>query len=567
MKKILLSILLVLVGLVLMAQTDIEKRNVRAYNNLRTDNILQIGQDSITKTTQMNSDDDTLVTKKWAKDSLGMSGNAYPIDSNYIKTAIREWDGSVAKDITESDTTRWGLGAGFEETDPKYAADSSYIKETLQTLLDTLGNYPKSTTRIFKTIPVTSRYISVNYGLSMTNPGYRFNAFAWYDSPTGRVYNGMSEPDTTLTGFTCTVNVPQGYLFYEAEDSMGFLSEESGWAESDPQYAADSASIKSTIRTHITQINATGRTTGFLSKWDGSKDVNSVFKDDGTIATIEQNSVQPFTSVANEAIDNTLYLKEGKVGIGTTTPTVGLHIKGAYPNGFFIVERTELNGAGVAGVAQYASDAKTIGDGLNFGLAMRNSADALKDYGQITTTILDPTDGSEDSDISLKSRNAGVMTTHVYVSNTGNVGIGTTAPDKKLEVNQPTSGTAIRIAYNDANGSAADYFDLGIEADGDGILSAASGDSLKFLANIKVAGNVEVSGNVIASKLKTTQISAALTDGTPTDAEIDTATGLTPATAGAGWECWIKDNNGSGLVYRIVSDGSGWYWFVATLAL
>ena len=33
-----------------------------------------------------------------------------------------------------------------------------------------------------------------------------------------------------------------------------------------------------------------------------------------------QNSVQPFTSVAASAVDNTLYLKEGNVGIGTTTP-------------------------------------------------------------------------------------------------------------------------------------------------------------------------------------------------------------------------------------------------------
>jgi len=63
------------------------------------------------------------------------------------------------------------------------------------------------------------------------------------------------------------------------------------------------------------------------------------------------------------------------------------------------------------------------------------------------------------------------------------------------------------------------------------------------------------------------QISAALTDGIPTDTEIDTATGLTPATAGAGFKVTIKDNNGSRLLYLIESDGTDWYWIVMTKAL
>lgn len=56
------------------------------------------------------------------------------------------------------------------------------------------------------------------------------------------------------------------------------------------------------------------------------------------------------------------------------------------------------------------------------------------------------------------------------------------------------------------------------------------------------------------------QITAALTDGTPTDAEIDTATGLTGATAGAGYQCTIKDNSGTGLIYRVECDGANWYY-------
>lgn len=52
---------------------------------------------------------------------------------------------------------------------------------------------------------------------------------------------------------------------------------------------------------------------------------DSVFKDDGTIATITQNGVIPFTSVAAGAVVNTLYLSTGKVGMGGI-PSVKLHV-------------------------------------------------------------------------------------------------------------------------------------------------------------------------------------------------------------------------------------------------
>jgi hypothetical protein len=63
------------------------------------------------------------------------------------------------------------------------------------------------------------------------------------------------------------------------------------------------------------------------------------------------------------------------------------------------------------------------------------------------------------------------------------------------------------------------------------------------------------------------QYTGALTDNTPTAAEINSVTGLTPATAGAGFQCTIKDSNGSGLLYKIESDGTSWGYTKLTAAV
>lgn len=61
-------------------------------------------------------------------------------------------------------------------------------------------------------------------------------------------------------------------------------------------------------------------------------------------------------------------------------------------------------------------------------------------------------------------------------------------------------------------------------------------------------------------------LSASLTDGTPTDAEIDSATGTTPAAVGSGWKCFILDTDGSTLIYMIISDGTSWQYVAMTKA-
>jgi hypothetical protein len=82
----------------------------------------------------------------------------------------------------------------------------------------------------------------------------------------------------------------------------------------------------------------------------------------------------------------------------------------------------------------------------------------------------------------------------------------------------------------------------------------STGINQVFRKNSVTVYRLDGNGHILSA-----QISAALTDNTPTDAEIDTATGLTPSTAGAGYQVTIKDNNGTGLLYKVESDGTDWY--------
>jgi hypothetical protein len=79
---------------------------------------------------------------------------------------------------------------------------------------------------------------------------------------------------------------------------------------------------------------------------------------------------------------------------------------------------------------------------------------------------------------------------------------------------------------------------------------------------VVVDDDLEVTGAITQ-----TQLTGSLTDGAPLDAEIDSVTGTTPAAAGAGWQVTILDSDGSGLLYRIESDGTNWLWWVGTVAL
>ena len=71
----------------------------------------------------------------------------------------------------------------------------------------------------------------------------------------------------------------------------------------------------------------------------------------------------------------------------------------------------------------------------------------------------------------------------------GNIGIGTTNPGKKLEINS-SSGECLRLTYNDSDGSASFFTDLSISASGQLTISPSSNNASSVNGDILLKGTV-----------------------------------------------------------------------------
>lgn len=89
--------------------------------------------------------------------------------------------------------------------------------------------------------------------------------------------------------------------------------------------------------------------------------------------------------------------------------------------------------------------------------------------------------GASGADMHFLVGNNGA-TEAMTILNSGNVGIGNTAPDAQLEINHAT-GDSLRLTYNDSNGSAANYADFAMSSSGD-LTITPSGGNLSIPASV-----------------------------------------------------------------------------------
>lgn len=101
-------------------------------------------------------------------------------------------------------------------------------------------------------------------------------------------------------------------------------------------------------------------------------------------------------------------------------------------------------------------------------------------------------------------------------------------------------------------------------------LELIDGQSVNYLLSPKRGIQIISNGTAwfILSEKSTQYASGALTDGAPTAAQLNTATGSTPSNSRtSGTSYIVKDSDGSGLLYLVESDGTSWYYTTMTRAL
>ncbi len=164
----------------------------------------------------------------------------------------------------------------------------------------------------------------------------------------------------------------------------------------------------------------------------------------GADFTLTQNSVIPFTSVESGAVANTLYLKEGKVGIGKST-ALGTVASAGF-GGAHVLHLGDGTSSSVNLLIQAANEASLIladeGGSVNSKIhVIRQAGDAFK-----ITAFND--DGT-------------VKGTRFHIDSSGDVGINTTTPgmiqgtnfgaDKKFHLHDTVSVAAMYISGENAS--------------------------------------------------------------------------------------------------------------------
>ncbi|MFZ2626887.1 MAG: FISUMP domain-containing protein [Candidatus Moraniibacteriota bacterium] len=258
-----------------------------------------------------------------------------------------------------------------------------------------------------------------NVGVGTTSPGAKFAVGATSQfqvnasgNVTGGTYNGLTLTAAT-TGFTIAGGTTSKTL--TVSNTLTLAGTDSSTLNIGTGGTLGTGAF-ATIANYapIGQTMYIGTTAHAINRGTGAEVLTGITGlTPGANFVLTQNSVAALTSEETGAVANTLYLKAGNVGIGTTSPQGVLDIKGVSPVSIIGRPTTDSGSESIT----FGGSCSTCNN-LQGGMRLtRNSVDAAWDLGLGGTVF-----------------GQGSMINAVTILGAGNVGIGTTSPTEKLMV-------------------------------------------------------------------------------------------------------------------------------------
>ena len=173
--------------------------------------------------------------------------------------------------------------------------------------------------------------------------------------------------------------------------------------------------------------------------------------------------------------------ENSRVGIGTTSPSTLLHLKGDLGSNFIRIEN--------------ARTGLSLGD--NIGAIQFYSNDDTDNTPAVAASInatAGPSGGEGRLEFRTRLSSEGAFpTTSMIILNNGNVGVGTTTPETKLEVYEPVGGISNFITVGAASYQS---MRIGVDDAGARFQSVSSTQPLYFMTNGAERMRVQSDGNV-----------------------------------------------------------------------
>ena len=179
-----------------------------------------------------------------------------------------------------------------------------------------------------------------------------------------------------------------------------------------------------------------------------------------------------WTASGNNIYNN----NSGNVGIGTTNPLSGLHVRGAGGSGDVRFERTDQGPSFVAVSSAIGTNGKEIGQ---FVFLAKNTSDSTLEFGRIG--MWQKGASAEDGYLYFKTGSLGSVATRMVIDSSGNVGIGTTVPGYKLDIQGTTaqmqikSTTGTNYALFKMNNTGGDLYFGREQSTGGGLAAGSTG--------------------------------------------------------------------------------------------